>query len=51
MRRIFAWSKAHGAWCITVQVSEHELAHYGAMPFAPCDNTLHCAQYRVLINT
>ena len=36
MQRTFAWGKAHGAWCITVRVSNHALAHYGAMPFAPC---------------
>ena len=35
----------HGAWCITVRVSEHVLAHYGAMPHAPCDKALHGAQY------
>lgn len=25
-----------GAWCVTVRVSGHALAHYGAMPLAPC---------------
>ncbi|MCB0315627.1 MAG: hypothetical protein KDH84_20630, partial [Calditrichaeota bacterium] len=36
MRKILAWGMGHGAWCITVQVSELTLAHYGAMPHAPC---------------
>ena len=36
MRKIFAWGMAHGAWCITVRVSEHALAHYGAMPHDLC---------------
>ena len=45
MRSIFAWGKAHGAWCITVRVSEPALAYYGAMHLAPCDKTLHDAQY------
>ena len=36
MLRIFAWGKGHGAWCITVRVSEHALANYGAMRHAPC---------------
>ena len=34
MRSIFAWGKAHGAWCITVRVSRHAIVHYGAMPHA-----------------
>ena len=34
-----------GAWCLTVRVSEPALAHYGAMPHAPCDKMLHGAQY------
>ena len=34
MRSTFAWGMAHGAWCITVRVSEPALAHHGAMPHA-----------------
>ena len=41
----------HGAWCITVRVSEPALVHYGAMPYAPCNKTLHGVQYeRILIS-
>ena len=35
----------HGAWFITVRVSEPALVHYGAMPHAPCKKALHSAQY------
>ena len=45
MRETFAWGMGHGAWRITVQVSGHALAHYGAMPHAPCDKTLGGPQY------
>ena len=45
IRSTFAWGKAHGARGLTVRVSEHALAHYGAMPFAPCNKALHGAQY------
>ena len=36
-----------GAWCITVRVSEHALAHTAScpMPFAPYNKTLLGAQY------
>ena len=36
MRRTFAWGKGHGAWGMTVRVSEPALVHYGAMHHALC---------------
>ena len=37
----------HGAWCITVRVSEHALVHSGAMPHAPCDKPCTVLRMRV----
>ena len=44
----FARGMGHGAWCITVRVSELMLVYYGAMPLAPSISSPH---FTVLLYT
>ena len=45
MRRTFAWGMAHGA-VLCKRMFRHQHCNTPcSMPFAPCNATLHCAQY------